>query len=285
MKGGVGTTLSCGSPDQAQSKAVHTPMPKRAAPASDGAGSSSEAPAGKKVKASPVATNSLAEPVAAAAVPSKKAVLTVVLERACLETGKVGKEHVLLNCDDHANFLRKHKRDPADARPDILHQCMLILLDSPLNKAGLLRLYVRTERGILIEVSPSIRIPRTFKRFSGLMTQLLFKLSIRASNGSAKLLKVIKNPVTDHLPPNARICLLSVTGALTKMSDFVAKLPKGPGGKGLAPVVFVAGAMAHGKVEPDYDVDECLALSEYPLSGAAALGRLCAAFEDHLGVL
>ena len=36
----------------------------------------------------------------------------VVLERACLETGKVGKEHVLLNADDHANFLRKHKRDP-----------------------------------------------------------------------------------------------------------------------------------------------------------------------------
>ena len=29
------------------------------------------------------------------------------------------------------------------------------------------------------------------------MTQLLFKLSIRASNGPTKLLKVVKNPVTD----------------------------------------------------------------------------------------
>ena len=34
----------------------------------------------------------------------------VVLERACLETGKVSKEHVLLNCDDHNNFLRKSFR-------------------------------------------------------------------------------------------------------------------------------------------------------------------------------
>ena len=108
----------------------------------------------------------------------------LILERACLETGKVGKEFVLLNCDDHHSFLKKHNRDPADSRPDILHQCMLILLDSPLNKAGLLRLFVRTEKGVLIEVSPQIRIPRTFKRFSGLMCQLLHKLSIRASNGA-----------------------------------------------------------------------------------------------------
>lgn len=212
--------------------------------------------------------------------PLKQPKLIVVLERACLETGKVGKEHVLLNADDHGGFLKKHGRDPADARPDILHQCMLILLDSPLNKAGLLKLYVRTEKGVLIDVSPQIRIPRTFKRFCGLMQQLLHKLSIRASNGPTKLLNVIKNPITDHLPPNARIHLLSVTGKLTSLPELVPTLP---GGK--EPVVFVAGAMAHGKVEPEYPVDACLAISEYPLSGAAALGRLTNAFENHLGIL
>lgn len=212
--------------------------------------------------------------------PAKQPAVIVVLERACLETGKVGKDHVLLNCDDHANFLRKHNRDPAECRPDILHQCMLILLDSPLNKAGLLKLYVRSERGVLIEVSPQIRIPRTFKRFCGLMCQLLYKLSIRASNGPHKLLKVIKNPITDHLPAGSRIHLLSVTGRLVSMPELVATLPSTSG-----PVVFVAGAMAHGKVEPEYDVDDCLAISEYPLSGAAALGRLCAAFENHLGIV
>lgn len=40
-----------------------------------------------------------------------------------------------------------------------------------------------------------------------------------------------------------------------------------------------------GQVEPEYPVDECLAISEYPLSGAAALGRLTNAFENHLGIL
>ena len=103
---------------------------------------------------------------------AKEPKVIVILDRACLETGKIGKDHVLLNCDDHNGFLKKHKKDPADSRPDILHQCMLILLDSPLNKAGLLRLYVRTEKGVLFEVSPQIRIPRTFKRFCGLMCQV-----------------------------------------------------------------------------------------------------------------
>ena len=48
-------------------------------------------------------------------------------------------------------------------------QCLLTLLDSPLNKAGLLQIYIQTEKNVLIEVNPHTRIPRTFKRFSGLM--------------------------------------------------------------------------------------------------------------------
>ena len=44
-----------------------------------------------------------------------------------------------------------------------------MLLDSPLNKAGLLQIYIHTAKNVLIEVNPKCRIPRTFKRFSGLM--------------------------------------------------------------------------------------------------------------------
>ena len=45
----------------------------------------------------------------------------------------------LLNCDDHRNLAGKIKKDPATLRPDILHQELLALLDSPLNKAGKLK--------------------------------------------------------------------------------------------------------------------------------------------------
>jgi hypothetical protein len=46
-----------------------------------------------------------------------------------------------------------------------------------------------------------VRLPRTFRRFCGLLVQLLQKLSIRATNGPDKLLKVVKGPVTKHFPP------------------------------------------------------------------------------------
>ena len=48
-------------------------------------------------------------------------------------------------------------------------QCLLMLMDSPLNRAGLLQVYIHTERNVLIEVNPQTRIPRTFDRFCGLM--------------------------------------------------------------------------------------------------------------------
>ena len=32
----------------------------------------------------------------------------------------------ILNSDDHANYLRKQNRNPADYRPDIIHQVMSI---------------------------------------------------------------------------------------------------------------------------------------------------------------
>ena len=50
--------------------------------------------------------------------------LIVVLEGASLETVKVGKGYELLNCDDHAHVLKKHKREPAECRPDISHQVL-----------------------------------------------------------------------------------------------------------------------------------------------------------------
>uniref|UniRef100_A0A915L7N8 Uncharacterized protein n=1 Tax=Romanomermis culicivorax TaxID=13658 RepID=A0A915L7N8_ROMCU len=95
--------------------------------------------------------------------------LIVILENSQLETAKIGKNYELLCSDKHGSFLRKQNKDPADYRPDITHQCLLMLLDSPLNRENLLQIYIHTAKNVLIEISPHTRIPRTYERFAGLM--------------------------------------------------------------------------------------------------------------------
>ncbi|XP_067936245.1 ribosomal RNA small subunit methyltransferase NEP1-like [Watersipora subatra] len=199
--------------------------------------------------------------------------LIVILEGASLETIKVGKQYELINCDKHKPQMRKHKKDFSQCRPDITHQCLLMLMDSPLNRAGLLQVYIHTASNQLIEISPQTRIPRTFDRFCGLMVQLLFKLSISASDApNKKLLKLIKNPVTDHLPTGCRkICMTYNAEKCVKPAELVPE--------GEVPIAIVVGAIAIGSIDPEY-TEENIAISNYPLSAALTCSKLCNAFEE-----
>ncbi|OWF40956.1 ribosomal RNA small subunit methyltransferase NEP1-like [Mizuhopecten yessoensis] len=197
--------------------------------------------------------------------------LIVILEKASLESVKVGKQFELINCDKHKHIAKKSGRDISQCRPDITHQCLLMLMDSPLNRAGLLQVYIHTEKNVLIEINPQTRIPRTFDRFCGLMVQLLRKLSIHAADGPQKLLKIIKNPVTEHLPIGCPKIGTSFSADLCQ--DLKELIPSAE------PVVFVIGAMAHGKVEVPY-TEKTVSFSNYPLSAALTCAKLCNACED-----
>ncbi len=50
----------------------------------------------------------------------------------------------------------------------------MAVLDSPLNKSGRVKVYIQTEKNVLVEVNSKCRIPRTFKRFSGLVGKFLY---------------------------------------------------------------------------------------------------------------
>lgn len=170
-----------------------------------------------------------------------------------------------------------------------------MLLDSPLNRAGLLQVYVHTNNNVLIEINPQTRIPRTFKRFAGLMgtfysrlnilktlflyflVQLLHKFAVRASDGNMKLLKVIKNPIVDHLPVGVKKIGTSFSSKeIVKCKDLIPENED--------PIVFVIGAMAHGKLNVDY-TEDTISISNYPLSAALTCTKLCSAFEEAWGVI
>ncbi|XP_027823727.1 ribosomal RNA small subunit methyltransferase NEP1 isoform X5 [Ovis aries] len=170
--------------------------------------------------------------------------LIVVLEGASLETVKVGKTYELLNCDKHKSILLKNGRDPGEVRPDIAHQ-----------------------------VTPGAEL-----RPWGLWTevQLLHKLSVRAADGPQKLLKVIKNPVSDHFPVG---CMkIGTSFSVPVVSDVRELAPSSD------PIVFVVGAFAHGKVDVEY-TEKMVSISNYPLSAALTCAKVTTAFEEAWGVV
>lgn len=149
-----------------------------------------------------------------------------------------------------------------------------MILDSPANKAGKVRgIFVHTNKNVLIQVNPQVRLPRTFKRFAGLMTQLLQKLSIRATNGPEKLLKVIKGPVGRYLPSGAHRI------GFSRSAKKVIPMYRHPAIERSEPLIFVLGAFAHGKIDEGL-VDEYISISDYPLSAAYAISRITNALEQ-----
>ena len=103
----------------------------------------------------------------------------------------------------------------------------------------------------------------------------MHKLKIRAEATSETLLKVIKNPVNDHLPSNALKIGTSCHAKVVKTGEYIEKLPLNK------PVVFVVGAVSTGDpaMEVDY-CDEYISVSKYPLSASNAIGKIINAYED-----
>ena len=197
--------------------------------------------------------------------------LYLILEHANLELTKDKKNPEIINSDDHRNLIKKMNKSLEDYRPDVLHQCLLNLFESPLNKAGMLQVFIRTKENVLIEISPKTKIPRTIKRFCGLMGQLLQKYRIRAMNSSEVLLKVIKNPITQYIPFGCPIISTNEKSKLIKLEDYIDNLKSNN-------VAFVVGAISKGDVNIDYMTDT-ISISSFPLTAGIVCSKICTAFE------
>jgi rRNA small subunit pseudouridine methyltransferase Nep1 len=68
--------------------------------------------------------------------------------------------------------MKRLDNDLKRGRPDITHFALLEALGSPLNKEGLLQVYVHTINDYVLTVNPTARLPKNYNRFIGLIEQL-----------------------------------------------------------------------------------------------------------------
>ena len=213
--------------------------------------------------------------------------LIIILEGASLELGNLKKNPQIINCDDHYKIIKSMKKKLDEFRPDIIHQCLLNLFDSPLNKVGLLQVYIHTNKNILIEINPKTRIPRTFKRFSGLFSQLLLKNEIGEKNEI--FLKILNEKIENTVRDIPKI-LLSEKGRLVDIEIYAKNLEENSKDKSNKNInkniCFIIGTNPKGDIDPmiKYN-DDCISLSSFDLYSNVVCAKICQAFENTWGVL
>ena len=219
--------------------------------------------------------------------------LIIILEGASLELGNIKKNPQILNCDDHYKIIKSMKKKLEEFRPDIIHQCLLNLFDSPLNKVGLLQVYIHTNKNVLIEINPKTRIPRTFKRFSGLFSQLFLKNEIgisgvgdEAQDEKKEIFLKILNTKIENLIGDVPKILLSEKGRLVDIDTYCKNLEENLKDKKNKDICFIIGTNPKGEIDPmiKYN-DDCISLSSFDLDSNIVCGKICSAFENTWDVL
>ena len=82
-------------------------------------------------------------------------------------------EECLLDSSMHHSAMKGLKDAERRGRPDIVHFCLLLALDSSINSSGKLKTFVHTRNNTVIEFDRTTRLPRNYGRFTGLMEELL----------------------------------------------------------------------------------------------------------------
>ncbi len=101
---------------------------------------------------------------------------------------------MILDDSKHHTAMRNLENREKRGRPDIIHQCLLLSLDSPIED---LEIYVHTVNDVVIWINRKTRLPRNYNRFIGLMEDLFKKKEIKA-NGEV-LLKITDSSLEDVL--------------------------------------------------------------------------------------
>ena len=204
--------------------------------------------------------------------------IIIIIEQSSLELSQT-KNPKIMNGDEFLKLIKKMKKDPNDYCPDITHQILLNLFDSPLNKVGLLKVYIHTTNNIFIDINQNTRIPRTFKRFCGLFTQLLLNNEIN-SDSNENLLKVIDyDKLNNIIGKNTPKILISDKGRLVDLDSYCENLNNNL--KENQSVCFIINGSGKNNIDKyiKYN-DDIISISSYEIPSNIIGAKICTSFEN-----
>ena len=187
---------------------------------------------------------------------------------------------MILDVSLHYHAMKNLSRREKRGRPDIVHFSLLLALNSPLNKAGMLETFIHTINDYVIFIRSDVRLPKNYNRFVGLMEQLL--IEGRVPPDSEKPLLYVRNMSIEDLIENVgakKVIMFSERGERIKLNKVPEIIKK--------EYAIVVGGFPHGDFEEEtYEVaDEVYSIFEEPLETWTVISRILCALETHNGLL
>lgn len=182
-----------------------------------------------------------------------------------------------------------------------LHQCLLMLFDSPLNHAGYLEVFIKPTDGRVIKMHREVRIPRTFRRFEQLFCNFLQGCDmpvVQTKDGHARLLDFVSPKFMDKQLKSCKKFRVSNLAPKLRGANFFAENSCGSNESHKQLAIFLEfgpvdfNILGEGR-ETEYEVktlnrfpdEDTYSISRYPLSPALTCVKLATAFEKALDVL
>jgi rRNA small subunit pseudouridine methyltransferase Nep1 len=207
--------------------------------------------------------------------------VVVILERAGLWLGRDG----LVDAYDRTPSVELTNESLKDIRPDIVHQCLLALFDSDIAFRNRLRVYISTVKDKVIEVHPTLRPPRTYGRFKGLMEALLRDGVVQAADGLT-LMRTLPGTIAPVIPHGADVIGLSCssTAPIVSASALAEQAAKTPvpdtlqGGQKNVLAFYVVCCTDDADASCVPYVTKEVTMCAYPMSSHVMCSRICEGF-------
>ncbi|WP_457555589.1 16S rRNA methyltransferase [Candidatus Pyrohabitans sp.] len=174
---------------------------------------------------------------------------------------------MLLDASRHHAAMRSLSNAARRGRPDIAHYTLLVLLESPLNRQGLLRCYLHTRNDEVVFINPETRLPRACERFRGLMEKLFAERRIAAGDKTLlELRRMSLLQLVEQLSPK-RVVLLSERGRRMESWELAEELSR----HGEACILI--GGFPHGDFKGEYPFER-VSIFQEPLAAWSAASEV-----------
>ncbi len=195
---------------------------------------------------------------------------------------RVGKRpgQMLLDRSYHHAAMVKLENAEKRGRPDIIHFGLLESFGTPLNREGLLKVYVHTIDDHVMILDPETRLPKNYNRFIGLMEQLYETGRVPSSGRALIELKKKDFPSLIKELNATRVIALTRVGEPKTLTEVAEKLSLE--GRSVA----VVGGFSHGHFTERVlrAADELVSIDPDTLEASIVASRLIYAFEGAIGL-